>query len=265
MRITVFTIFPELIEAGTRPSITGSAIDKGILSVRTIDPRDFTADRHRKVDDVPYGGGAGMVLMAEPLVAAIETGLASEPNGVVPRLVLLTPAGRMFDQDAARELSREESLFLVCGRYKGIDDRVREHYGPHEISIGDYVLSGGELPALVVIDAVMRLLPGSLGDFASAEEDSIHSGLLEVPQYTRPREFLGMTVPDVLLSGHHANIRRWRRREALRRTLDRRPELLERAALSEEDERVLAELRREGREREKHGRGPTGPEGNQGS
>jgi tRNA (guanine37-N1)-methyltransferase len=245
MRITVFTIFPELIEAATRPSILGAAIERGILSVRTIDPRDFTPDRHRKVDDVPYGGGAGMVMMAEPLTWAIESGLASEPDGKPPRMVLLTPAGTPFHQETARDLASEESLFLVCGRYKGIDDRVREHYRPDEISIGDYVLSGGELPALVIIDAVMRLLPGVLGDFASAEEDSIYSGLLEVPQYTRPREFLGMEVPEVLLSGHHENIRRWRRREALRRTLAERPELLERSTLTREDERVLTELRAE--------------------
>ena len=245
MRITVFTIFPELIEAACRPSILGSAIEKGLLEVTTVDPREFTEDKHRKVDDVPFGGGAGMVMMAQPLTDAIDRTIEREPEGERPRIVFLSPAGRPFHQETAEELAEQESLFLVSGRYKGIDDRVIRCYDAEEISIGDYVLSGGELPALVVIDAVMRLLPGALGDFASAEEDSIQSGLLEVPQYTRPREFRGMEVPEVLLSGHHENIRRWRRRQALWRTLTRRPELLERSSLTEEDRKILRELREE--------------------
>ena len=244
MRITVFTIFPELIEAACRPSILGDAIARGLLSVRTVDPRDSTQDRHRKVDDVPFGGGAGMVMMAEPLALALDEASAREP-GTKPRIVFLSPAGRPFHQDVARELAAEASVFLVCGRYKGIDDRVVAQYCTDEISIGDYVVSGGELPALVVIDAVMRLLPGALGDFESAEDDSIHSGLLEGPQYTRPRVFRGMEVPEVLVSGHHERIRRWKRREALSRTLRRRPDLLERAGLTEEDRKVLRELRAE--------------------
>jgi len=243
MRITVFTIFPELIEAACRPSVLGSAIGKGILDVRTVDPRDFTEDRHRTVDDVPFGGGAGMVMMAGPLSRALDDALGSEPAGGKPRIVFLAPAGRPLTHGLVSGLAREESLFLVCGRYKGIDERVLEEYATDEVSIGDYVLSGGELPALVVIDAVMRLLPGALGDFASAEEDSFHSGLLDVPLYTRPRVFRGREVPEVLLSGHHENIRRWRRRRALERTLARRPELLERAELDDEDRRVLDELR----------------------
>ena len=243
MKITVFTIFPELIEAACRPSILGAAIERGILSVETVDPRAFTEDRHRKVDDVPFGGGAGMVMMVEPLARALDDALAREAKR--PRVVFLSPAGRLFDQDVARELAREESLFLVCGRYKGIDERVVRQYATDELSIGDYVLSGGELPALVVVDGVMRLLPGALGDPESAEDDSIHSGLLEVPQYTRPRVFRGMEVPEVLVSGHHERIRRWKRREALSRTLRRRPELLERAALTDEDRVFLAELRSE--------------------
>jgi tRNA (guanine37-N1)-methyltransferase len=244
MRITVFTIFPELVTGFCRHSILGAAVEKGILEIHTVDPREYTEDRHRKVDDVPFGGGAGMVMMAQPLASALDS--AGEREASSPRVVFLTPAGRPFDQELARELSREESLFLVCGRYKGIDDRVVRAYATDEVSIGDYVLSGGELPALVVIDAVMRLLPGALGDFASAEEDSIHTGLLEVPQYTRPREFRGMEVPEVLLSGHHENIRRWRRRQALARTLARRPEMLERAELTTEDRKVLAELKARG-------------------
>ena len=245
MRITVFTIFPELIEAACRPSILGDAIERGLLSVRTVDPRDWTQDRHRKVDDVPFGGGAGMVLMAEPLALALDDATAQEAGARKPRIVFLTPAGRPFHQDVAREFASEDSLFLVCGRYKGIDDRVVAQYATDEISIGDYVVSGGELPALVVIDAVMRLLPGVLGDFESAEDDSIHSGLLEGPQYTRPRVFRGMEVPEVLVSGHHERIRRWKRREALSRTLRRRPDLLERAGLTDEDRKVLRELRAE--------------------
>jgi tRNA (guanine37-N1)-methyltransferase len=246
VKVRVFTIFPELIEAACRPSILGSAIEKGILTVDTVDPREYTTDRHRKVDDIPFGGGAGMVMMAQPLSDALDAALATEEAEAgagggerKPRIIFLTPGGKPFHQDLAREFAREESLFLVCGRYKGIDDRVVRRYATDEISIGDYVLSGGEVPALVVIDAVMRLLPGALGDFASAEEDSIHSGLLEVPQYTRPREFRGEEVPEVLLSGHHENIRRWRRQEALRRTWRRRPELLKQAELTREDLRML--------------------------
>jgi tRNA (guanine37-N1)-methyltransferase len=246
MRITVFTIFPELVEAACRPSILGAAIERGILAVTTVDPRAYTEDRHRKVDDVPFGGGAGMVMMAEPLARALDDALARETGGR-PRIVFLTPAGRPFHQEVARELAGCESLFLVCGRYKGIDERVVRQYASDELSIGDYVLSGGELPALVVVDAVMRLLPGALGDPESAEDDSIHSGLLEGPQFTRPRMFRGMEVPDVLVSGHHEKIRLWKRREALSRTLRRRPELLERVGLTEEDRNLLADLDAEGR------------------
>ena len=259
MRITVFTIFPELVRAACKPSILGAAIEKGILAVETVDPRDYTVDRHRKVDDVPFGGGGGMVMMAEPLALALDEARGREPSEGKPRIVFLSPGGEPFHQDRAREFSREESLFLVCGRYKGIDDRVRRAYATDEISIGDYVLSGGELPALVVIDAVMRLLPGALGDFASAEEDSIQSGLLGAPEYTRPREFRGAEVPEVLLTGHHENVRRWRRHEALRSTLIRRPDLLERAELTKEDRKVLSELRAE-LEREQ-GREETGADG----
>jgi tRNA (guanine37-N1)-methyltransferase len=246
MKITVFTIFPELVEAACRPSILGDAIERGILSVKAVDPRSFTTDRHRKVDDVPFGGGAGMVMMAQPLAAALDAA-RSEETKASPRVVFLSPAGRVFGQAMAEEFAREESLFLVCGRYKGIDDRVLCEYATDEVSIGDYVLSGGELPALVVIDAVMRLLPGALGDPASAEEDSIQSGLIEAPQYTRPRTFRGREVPEVLISGHHERIRRWKRREALARTLSRRPDLLDRASLTDEDRKILEELRAEAR------------------
>lgn len=245
MKITVFTIFPELIEAACRPSLLGAAIEKGILSVGTVDPRAYATDRHRSVDDVPFGGGAGMVMTAPPLAGALDAALAEEPPGARPRIVFLSPGGRRFDQELARDLAQAGAVYLVCGRYKGIDERVLEIYATDEISIGDYVLSGGELPALVVIEALSRLLPGVLGDFASSEEDSIQSGLLGPPQYTRPREFRGLEVPEALLSGHHERIRRWRRLEALRKTLRSRPELLERAELTAEDREALARLRGE--------------------
>ncbi|MAF26981.1 MAG: tRNA (guanosine(37)-N1)-methyltransferase TrmD [Gemmatimonadota bacterium] len=243
MRFTVFTLFPDLIREGCRPSVLGQAVDKGVLSVETVDPREFSTDRHRSVDDLPFGGGAGMVLMPGPLSEALDGALEKESADEKPRVVFLSPGGRRFDQDVARDLAEESSVFLVCGRYKGIDERVRDRYATDEISIGDYVLSGGELAALVVIDAVMRLLPGALGDFASAEDDAIYSGLLSAPEYTRPRVFRGAEVPEVLVSGHHENVRRWRRQEALRRTLERRPDLLESADLSREDRRFLRELR----------------------
>jgi tRNA (guanine37-N1)-methyltransferase len=245
LKITVFTIFPELIEAACRPSLLGAAIEKGILSVRTVDPREYATDRHRSVDDVPFGGGAGMVMTAPPLAAALDAALAEEPLAVKPRIVFLSPGGRRFDQELARELAEARALYLVCGRYKGIDERVLEIYATDEISIGDYVLSGGELPALVIIEALSRLFPGVLGDCASSEEDSIQSGLLGPPLYTRPREFRGLEVPEALLSGHHERIRRWRRLEALRKTLRSRPDLLEGAELSAQDREALARLREE--------------------
>jgi tRNA (guanine37-N1)-methyltransferase len=243
MRITVFTIFPELIESTCKPSLLGSAIEKGLLEVKTVDPRTATANKHRTVDDAPYGGGAGMVFLPEPISNALERELAHETKGVAPRIVFLTPGGQLFNQEMARQLAVEESIYLVCGRYKGIDDRVRELFATDEVSIGDYVLSGGEIPALVVIDAVARLLPGVMGDFASAETDAIYSGILSAPEYTKPRVFRGLEVPEVLISGHHERIRLWRRRAALERTLERRPDLLERARLSAEDEEMLREIR----------------------
>lgn len=245
MRITVFTIFPEFVEAACAPSLLGSAIERGILSVEAVDPRGQAVDRHRTIDDVPYGGGAGMVFLPEPLTRSIDARREAEPEGVRPRILFLSPGGRPFTQELAREFSGEASLYLVCGRYKGIDERARALYDAEELSIGDYVLSGGELPALVVIDAVARLLPGVMGDFASAEDDAIYNGLLSAPEYTKPRTFRGMEVPEVLLSGHHERIRRWRRRAALARTLERRPDLLARASLSPEDREILSEIRDE--------------------
>lgn len=241
MRIDIVTIFPEAFTP-LEVSIVGRARARGLVDIRIHDLRDFTTDRHRQVDDVPYGGGPGMVMKPEPFFAAVEA-IRREAGGT-PRLLLPSPQGRRLTQALVRELSRERHLVILCGHYEGIDERVREGLGAEEISIGDYVLSGGELPAMVIVDAVARLVPGVVGDAASVAEESFSEGLLDYPHYTRPAEFRGMRVPEVLLSGHHAEIRRWRRREQLRRTRERRPDLLERAVLTEEDRRLLAELDR---------------------
>jgi tRNA (guanine37-N1)-methyltransferase len=222
--------------------VVGRGIHDGLLDVNVHDLREFTSDRHRSVDDVPYGGGPGMVMKPEPLVRAVEHVRATRgaPDGVV----LLSPQGKMFTHAEAVRQSGRSHVVLVCGRYEGIDERVRELLEAEELSIGDYVLSGGELPALVVLDAVGRLVPGVVGTQQSVEEDSFIGGLLDHPHFTRPVEFAGLRVPDVLLSGHHGEVRRWRRRAALQRTLERRPDLLERADLDAEDRRVLEEIRR---------------------
>lgn len=215
------TIFPGLFPGPLGESITGRALAAGILRLRTVDPRAFTTDRHRTVDDYPYGGGPGMVMRPDPLVAAIESVRRAES-----RVVLLSPAGRLFTQRMAHELAGSPHLVLVCGRYEGIDERVRLATGAEELSLGDYVLSGGELAAMVVLDAVTRLLPGVLGSSESWRDESHTEGLLEYPQYTRPPEFRSLRVPDVLLSGHHGQVAAWRRRQSLERTRERRPELL---------------------------------------
>ena len=222
-----------MVRAGLAEGVVSRGIDRGLLDVRIHDLRDHTTDRHRSVDDVPYGGGPGMVMKPEPLARAVECIRAERgsPNAVV----LLSPQGRRFTQAEAERLSRLQHVALLCGRYEGMDERVRELAATEELSIGDYVLSGGELPALVVVDAVSRLVPGVVGDEQSVEEDSFSSGLLDHPHYTRPAEFAGRNVPDVLLSGHHAEVRRWRRKAALARTLERRPDLLADAALDDDD------------------------------
>ena len=235
MRIDVVTLFPELVEVPLRTSIIGRAEEAGIVEFGIHDLRTHGLGRHRSVDDYPYGGGAGMVMRPEPLFAAIEPLRAAGAH-----VVLLDPAGERLTDALARELAGMPRLALVCGRYEGIDERVRTVVD-REVSIGDYVLTGGELPALVVIDAVVRLVPGAIAQ-ASHEDDSFASGLLEYPQYTRPESFRGMSVPPVLLSGHHGEVARWRRDEALRRTHARRPDLLERAPLDERDRSVLASL-----------------------
>jgi tRNA (guanine37-N1)-methyltransferase len=237
-RIDVVSIFPELFDLPLRTSIIGRAVDAGIVEFGLHDPRVHGVGRHRSVDDYPYGGGAGMIMRPEPLVATIEP-LRSAGATVI----LMDPAGERLSDPLARELALMPRLALVCGRYEGIDERVRAVVD-REVSIGDYVVTGGELPALVLIDAVVRLLPGAISE-ASPAGDSFADGLLEYPQYTRPEEFAGQAVPPVLLSGHHGEVDRWRRREALRRTFERRPDLLETAELSERDRAILAELREE--------------------
>ena len=240
MRVDVFTLFPEVFEPYLSLSIMARARQKGLLEVRLHNIRDWATDRHKTVDDEPYGGGGGMVMKPEPIFAAVEAVLGRPPQ--VP-VILLTPQGRPFTQEVAWELAQQPHLALIAGRYEGVDERVRQHLVTDEISIGDYVLTGGELPALVVLDAVTRLLPGVLGDPDAPRKDSFSGGLLEHPHYTRPAVFRGWKVPEVLLSGHHAEIARWRRREALRRTWERRPDLLARASLTEEDRAFLAQLK----------------------
>lgn len=235
LRVEIVTLFPELFEAPLRTSVIGRAVERRIVEVTLHDLRAHGLGRHRSVDDYPYGGGAGMIMRPEPLHAAIEP-----LRQAGAQVVLLDPAGERLTDQLARELASISHLALVCGRYEGIDERVRSMVD-REVSIGDYVLTGGELPALVLIDAVTRLLPGVI-EAESHESDSFSDGLLEGPQYTRPETFMGRAVPPVLLSGHHAEVARWRRREALRRTLRRRPDLLVDADLSDEDRSALAQL-----------------------
>jgi tRNA (guanine37-N1)-methyltransferase len=221
VRVDVVTLFPEMFSGPLQQSILGRAISDGRFEVRFVNPRDFTSDRHRTVDDYPYGGGPGMVMKPEPLFLAVES--VTSPSSEV---ILMSPAGRVFDQALASELAQKQHLVLICGHYEGIDARVSEHLATMELSIGDYVLTGGEVAAMVVIDAVARLLPGVLGHAESAGDESHSAGLLEYPQYTRPSDFRGWDVPEVLLSGNHAEIARWRRRQSLERTSGRRPDLM---------------------------------------
>ena len=241
MKFDLVTIFPRMFAAGLAEGVVSRGIGRGVIDVAVHDVRDYTVDRHRSVDDVPYGGGPGMVMKPEPLVRAVEH--VRVTRGQPDAVILLTPQGRPFRQDEAVRLSRLGHVALLCGRYEGIDERVRELVATEELSIGDYVLSGGELAALVVVDAVSRLIPGVVGDEQSVEEDSFARGLLDYPHYTRPAEYAGLRVPDVLLSGHHADVRRWRRRTALARTLERRPDLLNSAELDDEDRALLDEIR----------------------
>jgi tRNA (guanine37-N1)-methyltransferase len=240
VKIDIVTIFPKMMEGPLREGIVGRAVDRGLIDIRVHDLREHTTDRHRLVDDVPFGGGPGMVLKAEPLFAAVEH-IRTE-RGAPAAVILTSPDGRRFTHADAVRLSALGHIAVLCGRYEGVDERVRENLSTEAISIGDYVLSGGELPALVIADAVARLVPGVVGDEESVARDSFTRGLLDYPQYTRPAEYRGMGVPPVLLSGHHRDIERWRRREALARTLERRPDLLADATLDPEDRALLLEL-----------------------
>jgi tRNA (guanine37-N1)-methyltransferase len=252
MRIDVLTLFPDMFTGVFGSSILGKARDKGIVSLNTVNFRDFSNNKHNTVDDMPYGGGGGMVLKAEPIFGAVEHILGDHSDrreeaeeARKPRIILMCPQGKPFSQEIAQELSGESHLIFVCGHYEGYDERIREYLVTDELSVGDYVLTGGELPAMVVVDAVVRLLPGVLGNEQSAVTDSFSDGLLEYPHYTRPAEFRGWKVPDTLLSGHHAEIVKWRRKQSLERTLVRRPELLEQADLTPDERKWLRALRKE--------------------
>ncbi len=248
MRIDVITIFPDMFDNFLNEGMIRIARERGLLSVFVHDLRDHATDKHRQVDDVPYGGGAGMVMKPEPFYGAVASlGSGSlEKLREESRIVIFTPRGRALKQALVEELAEESRLILLCGRYEGVDERVHELIATDEISVGDYVLSGGEVPAMLLIEAVTRLIPGVLGgEELSLEEESFADGLLEYPQFTRPVEFLGARVPEVLLSGHHGEIAKWRRRERLKATLLRRPDLLETAPLSDEDRETLADIERE--------------------
>lgn len=269
MKVDVLTLFPEMFDGVFHSSILGKAAEKGIVSLNAVNFRPYSGNKHSQVDDTPYGGGGGMVLKPEAIFGAVEDLLSvpsanpevdtesvegEESQSTVlderrkpARVILMCPQGETFTQKKAEELAREDHLVFICGHYEGYDERIREHLVTDELSIGDYVLTGGELPAMVIIDSVVRLLPGVLGNEMSAVTDSFSTGLLEYPHYTRPAEFRGWKVPDILLSGHHANIEVWRREQALKRTWERRPELLENLDLSKNDKIYLEKLRAEAR------------------
>ena len=237
MQIDILTLFPEMFEGPFSVSIIKRAREKGLININTINIRDFAHDKHRIVDDYPFGGGAGMVMKPEPVFEAVD--YAKKGSRGSPKVILLCPQGRVFDQETAKRLANENSLIFICGHYEGIDERVREKLVDEEISIGDFVLTGGELPAMVIVDALTRLIPGALGEEESFVTDSFYNGLLEYPQYTRPREYAGLTVPEILLSGDHEKIRKWRRLMSLKRTMARRPDLLQNINLTKEDKALL--------------------------
>ena len=239
MRVDVITLFPEMVRECASHGIQGRAIDNGLLELQTWNPRDYTEDKHRGVDDRPYGGGPGMVMQVQPLRATIQ---AARETATAAPLIYLSPQGTRFDQRKAQQLAGLERIILLAGRYEGVDERIIDLEVDEELSVGDYVLSGGELPALTVMDAVTRLLPGALGDADSAQEDSFMDGLLDYPHYTRPEEIDGLRVPDELIGGNHADIRRWRSKQALGRTWQRRPDLLETLQLDKEQQVLLNEF-----------------------
>lgn len=243
MNFHVLTLFPEMIMNGLETSILGRAAAKGIVSFEAVNIRNYTLERHGKVDDYPYGGGAGMVMQAEPIYRAYEA--LVEKIGKKPRVIYMTPQGKTFNQNIAEDLAKEEDLVFLCGHYEGVDERVLEMIATDYLSAGDYVLTGGELPAMMMIDCISRLVPGVLNNNVSAEFETFHDNLLEYPQYTRPEVFMGKKVPDILLSGHHANVEKWRREQSIIRTLKNRPELLEDAVLSKKEQKFLDELLRQ--------------------
>ena len=238
MIFDILTIFPNMVAGPIGESIIGKAVERKLIEVRIVNIRDYATDSHRTTDDRPFGGGSGMVMKPEPLAAAIDSVRQADPSA---RVILLSPQGRLFNQEVAFELSGHNHICLVCGRYEGVDERIRDHYVDDEISVGDFVLTGGELPALVILDAVARLVPGVLGSNESISEESFIGGLLEYPHYTRPEIFENHRVPDILLSGNHGAIRRWRRQQSLIRTWQKRPDLLKENELSSEDRQLLAE------------------------
>ncbi len=244
MRFDILTLFPEMFDSPLNHSILKRAREQGLISVTVHNIRDYATDKHRMTDDTPYGGGGGMVMKPEPIFEAVEAILTGDPGRQGP-VILLSPQGRLFTQEVAHELAAHSRILLVCGRYEGVDERVREFLVDDEISVGDYVLTGGEIPAMVIVDAVSRLVAGVLGDPAATLKDSHARGLLEYPQYTRPAIFRGHAVPEALLSGNHGEIALWRRRQGLRRTYERRPDLLQKAELTDEDLDYLESLRPE--------------------
>ena len=243
MRIDILTLFPEMFEAVLNESIIGRAVEKELIKLQFHNIRDYSENKHRKVDDYPYGGGLGMLMQCQPIFSAVEDIKAM--LGKKPYTILMSPQGRTFDQAKAIELSTYENLMIICGHYEGIDERVTEALVDEEISIGDFILTGGEIAAMAVVDATCRLVPGVLKEDASHMVESFGDGLLEFPQYTRPPEFMGMEVPEVLLSGHHENIEQWKRYQSLKRTYEKRPELLTKAVLSKQDMKLLDKIKKE--------------------
>lgn len=244
MNFHILTLFPEMVENGLNTSIIGRAVNAGVLSIDAVNIRDYAFNKHQSVDDYPYGGGAGMLMQAEPVYLAYEA-VMQKIGGKRPRVVYLSPQGNVFDQKMAQEMALEEDLVLLCGHYEGIDERVLEEIVTDYVSIGDYVLTGGELPAMVMVDAISRLVPGVLHNDVSAEFESFQDNLLEYPQYSRPEEWHGKKVPPVLLSGHHANIEKWRREQSIIRTYERRPDLLEKSSLTDKEKKWFCQWLKE--------------------